>query len=240
MNKIELQQRMRFVPQGMKVREAEEGKQSRTIEGCAIVFNQETTLWDGKYERVREAIAPSCITEEFLREQDIKLNLLHDRQDTIARCNKGAGNLVLDLREDGLYFSAELPDCDICNRALAMVSTGVYSGCSFEFWPKDYREEVTKLEDGREDIFITHESFQRVDALTVAMDPAYEQTSVGLREQMEKREALHIGNADDPDAEAKKREAEEQAKREAEEKFTRERSLREEQIDADAERALDD
>ena len=201
MSKIELQQRMRFVPQGMKIREAEDGKKSRTVEGCAIVFGQETTLWDGKYERWREIINKSCITDEFLREQDIKLNLLHNRSNTIARNNKGVGNLVLDLREDGLYFSAELPDCDICNRALAMVSTGVYSGCSFEFWPGDYREEVTKLEDGREDILITHENFQRVDALTIAMDPAYEQTSVGLREQFEQREKQHITDEGDPDAE---------------------------------------
>lgn len=229
MSKIELQQRMRFVPTGMKIREAEDGKKSRTVEGCAIVFGQETTLWDGKYERWREIINKSCITEEFLREQDIKLNLLHNRRDTIARNNKGVGNLVLDLREDGLYFSAELPDCDICNRALAMVETGVYSGCSFEFWSKDYTETVTKLEDGREDYLVEHTSFRSVDALTIAMDPAYEQTSVGLREQFEQREKSHITDETDPDAEAKKREAEEQAakeqaEREAREKFTRERS----------------
>lgn len=226
---------MRFVPTGMKVREMENGAESRTIEGCAIVFNAETVLWDGKYERVREVIAPSCITEEFLREQDIKLNLLHDRQDTIARNNKGTGNLQLDLREDGLYFSAELPECDICDRALAMVRTGVYSGCSFEFWPKDYTEVNTTMEDGREDVLITHTSFARVDALTVAMDPAYEQTSVGLREQMEKREkekeqplsptlsptgareVSTLTDEGDPDYEAKRRE--EEAERE---KFTRE------------------
>lgn len=225
MDKLKLEQRMRFVPTGMKVREAEEGVESRTVEGCAIVFNAETVLWNGKYERVREVIAPSCITEEFLREQDIKLNLLHDRQDTIARNNKGTGNLKLDIREDGLYFEAELPACDICDRALAMVRTGVYSGCSFEFWPGDYREEVSQMEDGRTDTLITHESFSRVDALTIAMDPAYEQTSVGLREQMEKREALHVNdNHNDNDDE---KVAREKAEREAaeREKFTRETTL---------------
>lgn len=174
---------MRFQPTGMKVRESQnEGEESRVIEGCAIVFNKETTLWDDQWDVMREVILPSCVTPEFLREQDIKLNLLHDRKSTVARNNKGEGTLVLDLREDGLYFSAEMPKCDLGNQALELVKNGTYTGCSFEFWAQDYNREVTKMADGRDNTLITHTKFERISALTIAMDPAYEQTTVNARE----------------------------------------------------------
>lgn len=227
MEKEKILKRARFMPVGLHVREKGEGEElSRIIEGCAIVFNKETVLWDGKYEREREIIAPSCITEKFLKEQDIKLNLLHERNASIARNNKGEGTLILELREDGLYFSAEMPKCDLGDRALELVRNKTYTGCSFEFNAKEYTIDYAKLEDGRDDYLITHTEFESVSALTIAMDPAYEQTSVGCREAYEE---MH------PDE--KKREADIKA---AKEKLTRERALQELQDDFDFEDALNE
>lgn len=189
MDKQKIEKRMRFEAECLEVREAEGDGESRIITGRAIVFNSETTLWDGKYYRDREIIAPSCCTKEFLAAQDIKLNLLHERSQSLCRFNKGVGTLQLDLREDGLYFSAEMPKCDIGDRALELVRNKTYTGCSFEFTPKDYTEEVTPLPDGREDCLLTHTTFEKITALTIAMDPAYEDTTVGVREQMQKRES---------------------------------------------------
>ena len=76
---MEEKKRVRFVPDGLSVREANEGEgESRVIEGRAIVFDRETVLYDSASYKQCEMIKPSCITEEFLREQDIKLNLLHN------------------------------------------------------------------------------------------------------------------------------------------------------------------
>ena len=207
------------MPTGLKMREAAEGatEESRVIEGCAVVFNQETILWDGKYERIRETIDPSCITAEFLAEQDIKLNLLHERENSLCRNNKGAGTLQLELREDGLYFSAEMPRCDLGERCLELVKNGTYTGCSFEFFTGAYDEEHTTLPDGREDILIRHTAFEKITALTIAMDPAYEQTSVSARE-CQKREA-------DKDAEAARRETEEKAREEEENRRADEQAI---------------
>ena len=181
--------RMLFTPTGLHIREAAEGNNdSRIIEGCAIVFDKETVLWDGKYERIREVIAPSCVTEEFLAEQDIKLNLLHDRSMSVARCNRGEGTLKLDLRKDGLYFSAEMPRCDLGDQCLELVKNGTYTGCSFEFYAKDYKGITVRTEDGRDDTLIRHTAFESIQALTIAMDPAYNQTSVNVREQARMRE----------------------------------------------------
>lgn len=176
------QKRELFTPNTMQVRESQEGK-PLTIEGCAIVFNKETTLYEDEYYRVREVILPSCVTPDFLAKQDVKLNLLHKRSKTIGRNNQGKGTLQMEIREDGLYFSIELPDCDLGRQCYELVKNGTYTGCSFEFMPGDYKRDVTAFPNGGEDVLITHEAFRELSALTVAMDPAYNETEVSAREQ---------------------------------------------------------
>ena len=83
MNKdITLEKREVFTPEGVKMRE---GEGSNIIEGVAIVTNKETVLYEGQDWREIEVIDPSCLNEAFIREQDITLNLLHDRASSIAR-----------------------------------------------------------------------------------------------------------------------------------------------------------
>jgi len=178
-----LKMRVAFSPDNLSIRKAEEGKEeSRIVEGRAIVFNEETTLWDDNWDRCREIISPSACTAEFLKTQDVKLNMLHERRLTVARCKMGEGNMSIDVREDGVWFTAEMPKCDLGNQALEMIRSGVYTGCSFEFYSGDYTREVNKLSDGRDDILITHTKFERVSALTLGMDPAYPTTSCSARE----------------------------------------------------------
>lgn len=237
MEKNQLQTRC-LAPVGMQVRE---GEGSRTIEGCAIVFNQETTLWDGKYTRVREMILPSCCAQEFLREQDVKLNLMHNRNETVCRNNKGEGTLQLELRADGLYFKAEMPKCDLGDRALELVRNKTLTGCSFEFWPKDWTEVNETLEDGKEDTLIIHSAFESLTALTIALDPAYEQTSVEAREAYEARERECQKKKEEDDCEcADDNEGKDVQEAECgeDDKNTRERDLAVLQSDIDADYAL--
>ena len=184
---MEEKKREHFVPSSLKVREAnEDGTKSRVIEGRAIVFNSETCIYSGSWGRECETIMPSCATEEFLREQDIKLNLLHSRDASLARWKQGEGALKISVREDGVYFECELPDCDLGNRALALIENGTYTGCSFEFYAKDYTIENRAKAGEPEDVLITHKAFERITALTIAMDPAYKDTNVDVREDWEK------------------------------------------------------
>lgn len=156
--------------------------ESRTITGTAIVFNAESQVLDDWGERFREVIAPEAATMEFLNKQDIKMNMLHNRELTIARCNKGEGSLRLSVDDKGVNFEFEAPKCDIGDRCLEMVRRGDYSGCSFEFWPKNYDVEKKENEDGSVDVKITHREFEAIGALTIGLDPAYTQTSVKARE----------------------------------------------------------
>ena len=194
----------------LSVREAAPDAQgeSRTITGTAIVFDVESEVLDDWGYRFREVIKPEACTMEFLNSQDIKMNMLHDRDLTLARCNKGTGSLRLSVDERGVNFEFEAPKCDIGDRCLEMVRRGDYSGCSFEFWPEDY--DVEEREGGK-DVKITHKKFRAITALTIGMDPAYKQTSVNARELFDETPA---GKKAKAEAEAQ-RQREEQEKAEA-------------------------
>ena len=194
---ITLEKREVFTPEGVKMRE---GEGSNIIEGVAIVTNKETVLYEGTDWREIEVIDPSCLNDAFIREQDITLNLLHDRASSIARTPQ---SLRVESREDGLHFEADVPDCDLGKRAQALIANGTYTGCSFEFWPKDYTTTERRGADGKTEYVIRHTAFKKIDALTIAMKPAYDQTSVGLREMME-----------DDNQDTKLREAQQAAERE--------------------------
>ena len=194
----------------LAIREAAEGQESesRTITGRAIVFNAESEILDDWGERFREVILPEAVTMEFLNTQDVKMNMLHERELTIARCNKGTGSLRMAVDEQGVTFEFEAPKCDIGDRCLEMVRRGDYSGCSFEFYPKDYDVERTKSADGKDVVIVRHRSFEFLPALTIGMDPAYKQTSVNARE-LDKQ--TPEGKREAENAEKAKREAEEKA-----------------------------
>ena len=217
-NKMDAKKReIRTIDCQLAIREAAEGQEgeSRTITGRAIVFNAESEVLDDWGERFREVILPEAVTMEFLNTQDVKMNMLHERELTIARCNKGVGSLRMAVDEQGVTFEFEAPKCDIGDRCLEMVRRGDYSGCSFEFYPKDYEVDRTKGADGKDEVIIRHKSFEFLSALTIGMDPAYRQTTVNAREM------------DKLTPEGKREvEAAEQAKRDAEEKALEEAAQR--------------
>ena len=214
-NKMDAKKReIRPIDCQLAIREAAEGQEgeSRTITGRAIVFNAESEMLDDWGERFREVILPEAVTMEFLNTQDVKMNMLHERELTIARCNKGVGSLRMAVDEQGVTFEFEAPKCDIGDRCLEMVRRGDYSGCSFEFMPKDYEVERTKGADGKDEVIIRHRSFEFLSALTIGMDPAYRQTTINARE-MDK--LTPEGKREIEEAEQAKREAEQKALDEA-------------------------
>ncbi len=187
--------------------------ESRTIAGTAIVFNKESEVLDDWGEKFREMILPEACTAGFLQSQDIKLNLLHERELAIARSIKGQGSLQLTVDGIGVHFEFEAPRCDLGDRALELIRTGVYSGCSFEFYPQDY-----DVEERDGEVLIKHRKFAALTALTIGMDPAYRQTTVNARELAQPKET---------EEERKEREAREQAEREAQAKAQEEAKARE-------------
>lgn len=192
-----------FCAGSLAVRENDD--KGKIIEGVAIVTEQETVLWECSDYREIEVIAQSCINPDFIAQQDMTLNLLHNRDESFART---PNSLRVEPREDGLHFEADVPDCDLGKRAQALTANGTYSGCSFEFYPKDYQVSERQAADGKTEYIIRHTAFERITALTLAMNPAYPTTSVGVRELYREQ---HPENREDDEEKRKERELEEQA-----------------------------
>lgn len=152
------------------------------ISGTAIVFNAESRVIDEYGETFREVILPEAVPMEFLNKQDIKLNMLHQREDTFGRCINGTeGNMTISRDEKGVYFEVQVPNCDLGIRARELVKAGVYTGCSFEFFPKKYDVEERE-NNGIREIKVIHKELDSIGAFVLAMDPAYLQTSCSVRE----------------------------------------------------------
>lgn len=175
---------------GLRIREATDGAESRTIEGYALKFGVRSRLLCDWWNNYYEVLEPGCVTREMLDKQDIKLTMFHDRQLVLARSNKGNGTLSYGVDKVGVKFWAEMPHTVDGDKALELVSRGDIAGCSFIYSTDEgdsenavsYERLDEKGDDG-EDILLRH--VKRIDNVydfTITTDPAYEQTDVSKRE----------------------------------------------------------
>lgn len=213
----------RFIPFedcGLQIREPQEGQtESRTIEGTPIVFGVRSvnlTPWSDTRE-VYEVLEPGCITQELISRSDVILNLNHSNMvpDVLGRCRNGKGTLELELRENKIGCRCDLPHTNNANDALELMKRGDITGMSFAF-EDDYQdsengvsyERTAETHDGKE-VWLRH--VKRITGLydvAIVTHPAYEQTSVGVRELGDV-----IDKAIDLQIEIEKRDAEEKQKR---------------------------
>lgn len=175
---------------GLRIREATDGAESRTIEGYALKFGVRSRLLCDWWNNYYEVLESGCVTREMLDKQDIKLTMFHDRQLVLARSNKGNGTLNYEVDKVGVKFWAEMPHTVDGDKALELVSRGDIAGCSFIYsTDEDDSENAVSYErldekgDDGEDILLRH--VKRIDNVydfTITTDPAYEQTDVSKRE----------------------------------------------------------
>ena len=236
----------RFIPTndcGLQLREPQEGQQeSREIEGRPIVFGVRSvnlTPWSST-RKVYEILEPGCISRELLAKSDVILNLNHSNMvpDVLGRFrNSDKDTLSLELRGDGIDCRCDLPKTNNANDALELMKRGDITGMSFAF-EDDYEdtengvsyERTNDVEDGKE-VWLRHvKKITGLYDVAIVTHPAYEQTTVGLREASEaidkaieaqlKRECgdkndKREGDPDDKDETDEEREAREKAEREA-------------------------
>lgn len=243
----------RFIPIetcGLQLREPQEGQEeSRQIEGRPIVFGVRSvnlTPWSST-RKVYEILEPGCISRELLQKSDVILNLNHSNMvpDVLGRYrNTDKDTLSLELRGDGIDCRCELPHTNNADDALELIKRGDINGMSFAF-DDDYEdtengvsyERTNDTEDGKE-IWLRH--VKRIKGLydvAIVTHPAYEQTSVGMREVSDridaaieaqlKREAGQQ-ETDEENAAREQREAEEKAAAEKKAQEEREQKEREE------------
>ena len=244
----------RFIPTndcGLQLREPQEGQQeSREIEGRPIVFGVRSvnlTPWSST-RKVYEILEPGCISRELLAKSDVILNLNHSNMvpDVLGRFrNSDKDTLSLELRGDGIDCRCDLPKTNNANDALELMKRGDITGMSFAFeddWEDSENgvsyEKTNDIEDGKE-VWLRHvKKITGLYDVAIVTHPAYEQTTVGLREASEaidkaieaqlKREQPQETEEEKQAREAKEREANggetnaEKAEREAREAKERE------------------
>ena len=228
---------VRFIPIedcGLIVREAGEGQaESRRVEGKPIIFGVRSvnlTPWSESRE-VYEVLEPGCISQDLISRSDIILNINHSNMvtDVLGRCNNGKGTLELGLRENFIEAACDLPKTNTANDTLELIKRGDITGMSFAF-SDDYMdsengvsyERTNEMHDGKE-VWLRH--VKRITGLydvSIVTHPAYEQTSVGTREQGDaidkaieeqlKRETANEQH-EETDLEREERELEEQAEK---------------------------
>ena len=229
----------RFIPLatcGLQMREPQEGQEtSREIEGRPIVFGVRSvnlTPWSST-RKVYEILEPGCISRELLQKSDVILNLNHSNMvpDVLGRYrNTEKDTLSLELRGDGIDCRCDLPHTNNANDALELIKRGDIDGMSFAF-EDDYEdtehgvsyERTNDTEDGKE-VWLRH--VKRITGLydvAIVTHPAYEQTSVGMREVSDRIDAAideqikrEAGQQEtDEEREARLQAEREQAEREA-------------------------
>lgn len=171
---------------GLRVRQREEGGESRVIEGTAIVFNRPSVpLYEDNDLVIREVIAPEAVTRELLDRSDILATLYHDNTRILARSLDGAGTLSYEITPEGVRFSFEAPDTEDGRTALSLVKRGEISGCSFAFGidtgDPEAQTRTVATEGGRRVVTYTVRKIEMIRDFTLTPRPCYRDTSVGTR-----------------------------------------------------------
>ena len=236
----------RFIPIencGLQLRESADGQPSRTVVGRPIMFGVRSvnlTPWSDT-RVVYEILEPGCITQELINRSDVVYNNNHsnDIANMIGRCRNGKGTLTLALREQYVESECDYPNTTVANDTLEQIRLGNVYGMSFAFeddWQDTENgvsyERTNETVDGKE-VWLRH--VKKIVALYDVANvthPAYEQTSVGTREQSDRiNEAIDAQLKREVD-EDKRRAADDEAKRaeeEAKKKAEEEAKAKEEQ-----------
>lgn len=173
------------VTKGLHLRANSDGTPSRTIEGYAIVFNEESLpMWEDADETAVEVIAPEAVTRELLDMCDIRMTMYHSNKRLLARSNKGTGTLSYDVDATGVRFTFEAPKTPTGDEAVDLVSRGDIAGCSFAFRCSYGEPDVTykySETDGKRKCTFTVHRIKEIQDFTLTDDPAYPSTEVEVR-----------------------------------------------------------
>lgn len=102
----------------------------KTIVGKAICFNDPTCLMEIRGQKYFEVIQPTALDKCNLKDVVLKYN--HDNNSQILARTRNK-SLELDIRPDGLYFRAKLPETTFAKDMYELVKAGLLSDVSFGF-----------------------------------------------------------------------------------------------------------
>lgn len=186
--------------------------EGRNVTGYAVVFNSLSVDLGG----FREIIAPTAISQDLLDNSDVVFNYNHDNSKVLARYNKGYGTLMLNIDEQGLRFSFEMPNTTVGNDLLELMSRGDISKCSFCFSLDPADDEADSWVRNNDEIIRTINKISGLYDCSIVTNAAYPDTEVSARslekinELNMKKEDIELREDPEVDEEQKEQDPEEQ------------------------------
>lgn len=180
-NEIEV----RSIVSDLAIRQAEDGKPSRTITGYASKFE---TWSEPIYGWFREQIARGAFDKTDMN--DVIMVFNHDISGILARST--SGTLKLSVDKVGLRFEFDAPETTLGNDMLELVRRGDISKCSFKFVVETDEWRYADDKNGLEYDERTVKAISRLYDVSLVTYPAYKDTEASVREHLEqrKRDAL--------------------------------------------------
>ena len=159
-----------------------EGKDTRTIEGYAVVFEKESRMmvdwWTGK--KFVEIIKRSAVTNNDLKKWDIKALMEHTPSRLLARSYNGKGSLTLTVDDYGVKYRFEAPNTAEGDNALELIKRGDIFGSSFAY-TTDETSNVTYTKRSDGSMLREVNKLDRMYDVSPVSDPAYFGTDVTVR-----------------------------------------------------------
>jgi HK97 family phage prohead protease len=149
----------------------------RTVIGYAARYNSRTFIEGGGFW---EQIAPGAFSSAVNRGDDIRLLRDHNANLLLARTKSGTLRVKED--ENGLQFSADLPNTQLADETLELIRRGDLTGNSFQFSVANDDWEDSVDDKGNACQLRTIRDFSKVYDVSICSFPAYESANiVGIR-----------------------------------------------------------
>ena len=155
-----------------RIEKREDGKE--VVIGYGSVFNSRSENLGGFYEY----IDPNAITNETIKNSDVRALINHDPNLILARSKNGEGNLKLSIDERGLRYEYEMPDLSYARDLSINLKNGNISQSSFAFTIASNGEQWDTDKEGRDIRTIT--KIDRLFDISSVTYPAYPDASSDL------------------------------------------------------------
>lgn len=161
----------------MEVRAVDGNEESMIVEGYATTFNQPYLLYDGRYYKIIEQIAPTAFSECDM--SDVIMQYDHAGR-VFARTRNGTLTLTVDAI--GLKVTADLSGTDIGRQLYQEIKGGYTDKMSFGFVvAEDQRVSTEDYETGVETVTRTITKIKKLYDVSAVSIPANDMTSISAR-----------------------------------------------------------
>ena len=151
--------------------------QQMIVEGYATTFNEQYTLYDGRYYKIVEQIDPHAFDECDM--SDVIMQYDHEGR-VFARTRNGTLSLSVDAI--GLKVTADLSGTDIGRQLYQEIKGGYTDKMSFGFVvAEDQRSEVVDHETNVEIVTRTITKIKKLYDVSAVSIPANDMTSISAR-----------------------------------------------------------